>query len=147
VREENKLAIDRLLAPVLFGEAATLLSAWPALALDQTIGDLKTCADWLQERSELKSWIKQPGHKSPMPMGTHITGAWLIGYLQGYDKGCVHDEPVTKGLDTDALFERLDRICRSSKPRPEDYFLFLAADELIKQLDPDHADICMQGLK
>jgi hypothetical protein len=145
------LAINRRLALT----AATLLvlstsiSAWPALALDLTVGQLTTCAVWLQERSELKSWIKRPDpNKSygPMPTGTQITGTWVIGYIEGYDKGCLHDEPITKGPDTEALFVRLDGICRS-KTQPEHYPLSLAADALIKQLDPDHDDVCMQGLK
>ena len=81
-----------------------------------------------------------------MPTGTQVPGAWLIGFLRGYDWGCLPDKSLTDGLDTGAVFERVDNICKS-KPRPNETNLELAALELVKQLDPLHSEVCQRGLR
>jgi hypothetical protein len=115
----------------------------PALALDITVGDVTTCADWLHERDKLRSWVHSGGQ---MPTGTQLPGALLIGFLRGYDRGWLQDKSLTDGLDTGAVFERVDNICKS-KPRPNETNLELAALELVKQLDPLHSEVCQSGLR
>jgi hypothetical protein len=72
-----------------------------------------------------------------MPKGSLAPSQWLLGYIEGVSDACLVDPPVASGLDTRAVFERLDHICRS---RP-DWALSLAAEELITQLDPEHRDL------
>jgi hypothetical protein len=48
-----------------------------------------------------------------MPTWHVAQGAWLIGFLEGYEWACPADKPLASGLDTEAVFERVDRICRS----------------------------------
>jgi hypothetical protein len=116
------------------------LIARPALALDMTAGDMMTCSSWLQERDKLQTFIH--GHTGgELPMGTYVPSAWLIGFIEGYDWGCVKDKPLAAGLDSEAVFERVDRLCRSEKSR--DITLRLIAWDLVKQLDPQHSDVCM----
>lgn len=112
--------------------------SWPAVALDLTVGTLTTCTTWLQERDKLKSWTHTGGE---MPTGTYTPGAWLIGFLEGYDWACPKDKPRASGLNSEAVFERIDRICRSS--RPGETPLLLAALDLVKELDPQHSEVCL----
>jgi hypothetical protein len=76
-----------------------------------------------------------------MPMGIAVSGAWLIGFFEGYDAACPKDRPLASGLDSEALFERVDRICTSS--RPGDTPLLLVAFDLVKELDPEHSEVCV----
>jgi hypothetical protein len=65
----------------------------------------------------------------------------LIGFLEGYDFACPASAKArTSGLDSEGLFERVDAICRSS---PATTPLLIVAIDLIKQLDPQHSDICL----
>jgi hypothetical protein len=112
----------------------------PAPALDLTVGDLTRCADWLHERDKVRAWAHSGGE---MPTGSHVPGAWLIGFLQGYEWGCLQDKAPTNGLDTGAVFERVGNICKS-KPQ---LALSLAVRELIKQLDPHHSEVCPNLLR
>jgi hypothetical protein len=73
-----------------------------------------------------------------MPRGIQAPGAWLIGFLEGYDAACPKDKPLAAGLDSEAVFERVDRICSSS--RTGDTPLLLVAFDLVKELDPQHTD-------
>ena len=95
-------------------------------------------AAWLQERGKMKAWVKRGGE---MPRGESVWGLWLLGYLEGYDWGCSQDKPTATGLDTEAVFERIDGICRSHA-KPDAYPLLLAPQDLIKQLDPKHLGVC-----
>jgi hypothetical protein len=45
--------------------------------------------------------------------------------------------PLASGLDAGAVFERVDRICRS-KP---DYALLQVAHDLVQELDPQHRNL------
>jgi hypothetical protein len=114
------------------------LISWPALALDMTVGDATTCASWLQQREKLRAWTHTGGE---MPTGTQIPETWLIGFLEGYSWACLKDEPLTAGLDSEAIFERADRICRST--RTGDTPLLLVAFDLVKELDPQHSEVCL----
>jgi hypothetical protein len=115
------------------------LISGPAVALDLTVG-ATTCTYWLQERDKLQSFIH--GHSGvAIPTGTNVPGAWLIGVLEGYDLACRKAKPLASGLDTDAIFERVDGICRSEKSG--DITLLLVAWDLVKQLDPHHSDVCV----
>ncbi|HWX83357.1 MAG TPA: hypothetical protein VNZ48_07135 [Xanthobacteraceae bacterium] len=115
------------------------LTSWPAIALDLTVGETTNCTSWLHERDKLQSFIHSHSG-GEIPKGTFVPGAWLIGFLEGYDTACPKAKPLAAGLDTDAVFERVDRICRSTKT--DDTPLLLAAMELVKQLDPQHSDVC-----
>jgi hypothetical protein len=111
----------------------------PAIALDLTVGETTTCTSWLQERDKLQSFIH--GHSGgEIPRGTFVPGAWLIGFLAGYHTACPKVKSLASGLDMDAVFDRVDRICRSAKTG--DIPLLLVATELVKQLDPQHSDVC-----
>ena len=75
-----------------------------------------------------------------------MPGVWLLGFLQGRDWSCLNRPPVASGLDTGAVFERIDNTCRSS---PGETPLSLAVQDLIEEkLDPLHAVGCdAPGLK
>jgi len=74
-----------------------------------------------------------------MPTGTRIPSAWLIGFLEGYDWGCGEKKRLTDGFDLHAIFERVDRICKS---RAGETPFFMVALDLIKELDPEHSEVC-----
>jgi hypothetical protein len=112
------------------------LIAWPANALDYTAGDATNCATWLQERSKLDSYIH---HGGQMPTGTQIPGGWLIGFLEGWSWACVHCKPLTDGLDSRAVFERVDKICKAKTGATP---LRLVAADLITELDPGTGGLC-----
>jgi len=112
------------------------LLSWPAFALDVTMGDTWTCAKWLEARDELKNWRRHPSNE--IPRDTYVPSAWLIGFLEGYDRGCLTTSAV--GLDTEGVFERVDSFCRSAKP---DTPLHLAASNLIEQLHPETGGACL----
>jgi hypothetical protein len=114
------------------------LIQWPALALDLTLGSLTTCSSWLQDRDKLKSYLRTGGE---IPTGAQLQGTWLIGFLEGYSWGCLADRTITTGLDTEGVFERADRICRSA---PGAKPLLLVALDLVKELDPLHSDVCLR---
>src|SRR5262249_30005825 len=116
------------------------LISWSALALDLTVGQLTTCTNWLEERAKEKSWFEAnvAVRKGEMPKGTYLPGAWLLGFLAGHDWACGIPKGVASGLDTDAVFQRVDNICRSSP----DANLELGALELLEELDPQHAVGC-----
>jgi hypothetical protein len=116
------------------------LISWPAIALDLTVGETTNCTSWLQERDKLRSFIHSHSG-GEIPKGTFVPGAWLIGFLEGYDLACPKAKPLAAGLDMEAVFERVDHICRSAKP--DDTPLLSVAIELIKQLDPQHSDVCV----
>ena len=123
------------------------LISWSALALDVTVGDMTSCTKWLQERAEEKSWFQSSPavRKGEMPTGTYMPGAWLLGFLAGHDWSCLSKpKGVASGLDTEAVFERVDNICRSS---PGETPLLLAVRDLVEELDPQHAVGCGPGLK
>ena len=115
---------------------AVFLVSWPALALDVTIGDLTDCTTWLEERDKLETWVHSHSHPpgDRMPWGAHMAGSWLIGFLQGYDYGCLTDKRSADGLDSEAGFKRLDRICRSAEKGTN---LHMAAEKLIHLLHPE----------
>jgi hypothetical protein len=50
------------------------------------------------------------------------------------------DRTITTGIDAEGVFERADRICRSSR---DNKFLFMVALDLIKELDPQHSEVCL----
>jgi hypothetical protein len=129
----------RVVAGLVLGVSSTALLSYPTLALDATVGDNTTCAKWLRDRGELSAWVKGHAANTPMPTSTHVEGAWLIGFLQGYSWGCLKDKPLADGLDTGAVFERLDRICKARPDGP----LSIVALDLVKELDPQHSDICL----
>jgi hypothetical protein len=114
------------------------LISWPALAFDATTGTM-SCTTWLQERSKLQSWINPHTHHGEMPSGSAIGGAYLIGFIEGYDFACPVKKPRGSGLDTEAVFERADELCKS---RGGETPLLLVALELVKQLDPQHNEVC-----
>lgn len=116
-----------------------LTSSVHALALDGTVGETITCANWLKERSKLKAWTKLGGE---MPQSANIWGTWLLGVPGRLRLGLPARKTFAEGLDTTAVFERVDGICRSH-PKPDAYPLLLATHDLIKQLDPRHLDVCV----
>jgi hypothetical protein len=61
-------------------------------------------------------------------------------FLEGYDAACPKEKALAAGLDSEAVFERVDRICSSS--RTGDTPLLLVANDLVKELDPQHSDVC-----
>ena len=68
-----------------------------------------------------------------MPTDDVVPSAWLIGFLEGYNWGCMQED-IAAGLDTKAVLERVDRICRSA---PQIY-LWDAVRKLIEQLRPEN---------
>ena len=138
--------ILRIAGAALSVSISISLISWSALALDVTVGDLTTCTKWLEERAKEKSWLQSPGpKKGEMPTGTYLPSVWILGFLQGRDWSCLNRPRVASGLDTGAVFERIDNICRSS---PEGANLHLAVEDLIEELDPLHAVGCdTPGLK
>jgi hypothetical protein len=115
------------------------LIARPALALDSSVGELTTCSSWLQERDKLATFIHSHSG-ADIPRGTFVPGAWLIGFIEGYGWACPKEKPLAAGLDSDAVYERVDSICRT---KSGDTPLLLAAMELVKQLDPQHSEVCV----
>ena len=107
----------------------------PALALDQTYGNEWRCTDWLEARDKLNNWIHAPRHPAgeKMPTDDVVPSAWLIGFLEGYNWGCMHED-IAAGLDTKAVLERVDRICRSARQ----IALWDAVRKLIEQLRPEN---------
>jgi hypothetical protein len=71
-----------------------------------------------------------------MPRRANIAGAWLIGFLDGYDWGCLNSPGIAAGLDTGAVFERMDRICRAAAEPKQS--LFSPTVALIEQLRPEY---------
>lgn len=114
------------------------LISWPALAFDLTVSDM-SCANWLRERAKLKSWINPHTRQSEMPSGTFAGGGFLIGFIQAYDFACPLKKSRGSGIDVDAILERADEVC---KAKGGDEPLLLVALELVKQLDPQHNDVC-----
>jgi hypothetical protein len=118
-----------------------LLSS-PAFALDQTYGNEWRCTDWLEARDKVNNWIHgtsrhPPGEK--IPTDDVVPSAWLIGFLEGYNWGCMQGD-IAAGLDTKAVFERVDRICRST----QQIYLWDAVRKLIKQLRPESVEgLCL----
>jgi hypothetical protein len=110
------------------------LIAWPANALDYTAGDATNCGTRLQERSKLEPFIHQGGQ---MPTG--IPGQWPIGFLEGWTWGCMHHKPHMDGLDSQAIFERVDNVCRANTGATP---LHLVAADLIRELDPGTGGMC-----
>jgi hypothetical protein len=111
----------------------------PAHAFDATTG-ATTCATWLKARDKLKSWVRS--HAVPhgdMP-SDHLAGSgYLVGFIEGYDFACPLKKPRGSGLDTEAVFERAEEICKSKNGETP---LVLVALDLVKQLDPQHSDVC-----
>jgi hypothetical protein len=99
-----------------------------------------SCATWLQERGKLKSWVQS--HNVPhgeMPTGTLVGGVYLIGFIEGYEWACPATKPRGSGLDMEAVLERAEDICKS---KGGDTPLLLVALDLVKQLDPQHREVC-----
>ena len=89
------------------------LISWPALAFDATTGTM-SCATWHQERDKLKAWTQSHDVPHPaMPSGSHIGGAYLIGFIEGYDFACPAIKSRGSGLDMEAVLERADDICKT----------------------------------
>jgi hypothetical protein len=106
------------------------LLSWPAFALDITPGAID-CETWLQERHDPHTWAASP------------RGAWLIGFIEGYNFGCPNGgHLLATGLDSEGVYERVDRICSATRTRP----LLLAALDLVKELDPQHSDVCLADI-
>jgi len=120
------------------------LISWPAFAFDATEGDM-SCTSWLQSRAKLESWAQSkdvPHGKMPTD---HLAGSgYLIGFIEGYDWTCPLKRPRGSGIDTDAVFERADDICKS---RDVETPLLMLAIELVKQLDPQHSEFCLPRTK
>jgi hypothetical protein len=115
------------------------LISWPAQAFDATTGAM-TCTTWLQARGKLKSWLQS--HDVPrgqMPTDHNAGSGYLVGFIEGYDFACPLKKPRGSGLDTGAVFDRADDIC---KLKGGDTPLLLVALDLVKQLDPQHSDVC-----
>ena len=107
-----------------------------ALALDGGVGSFVTCSMWLQSNDKLKSWFLGE-NKAPMPTEPQVWSNWLLGFLEGVKWACLANPPLASGLDAGAVFERVDRICRS-KP---DYALLQVAHDLVQELDPQHRNL------
>jgi hypothetical protein len=114
------------------------LISWPALAFDLTTGAMR-CTTWLQERGKLQSWINPHTQHVEMPSGSLIGGAYLIGFIEGYDWACPVKKARGSGLDTEAVLVRADQLCKSKGGETP---LLLVALELVKQLDPQHNEVC-----
>jgi hypothetical protein len=52
---------------------------------------------------------------------------------------CPKEKPLAAGLDSEAVFERVDNICRT---KSGDTPLLFAAWDLVEQLDPQHGELC-----
>jgi hypothetical protein len=112
------------------------LISWPAQAFDATTGDM-TCTNWLEARDELKSWVHS--HRGKMPTGHNAGSGYLIGFIEGYDFACPLKKPRGSGLDTEAVFDRADDICKSKDGHTP---LLLVAFDLVLWLDSQHSDVC-----
>jgi hypothetical protein len=116
------------------------LIAQPAFGLDTTAGSNTTCAAWLQGREEMKSYIRKPS--GSMPQIVPVAGSWVLGYLEGYEAACPAERTRTYGMDSNAVFDRIDAICMK-KPSLN---LHLATAELIGQLDDPQHPIPVAGI-
>jgi hypothetical protein len=106
--------------------------ALPAYALDATIGDIMTCKTWLQERAKEKAWFTGHNSGEPMPTGTLAPSAWVLGYLQGLSSACPKQKPLADGLDSGAVFSRIDQFCKSHGG--QETTLHLAVIDLVVEL-------------
>lgn len=73
-----------------------------------------------------------------MPNATGME-SWVLGYVTGYGDGC-DNKDLAKGLDSDGIFEKLDAICAKTDASTP---LFLAARDLVVNLDPKHREFCL----
>src|SRR5262249_20025485 len=111
-----------------------------ALAFDLTMGQGITCTTWLQDRQELKAWTENHDVSRPaVPTDSLIGSAYLIGFIEGYNVGCPAKKPLGSGVDMESVFERADNICKS---KGGDFPLYLVAQSLIVDLDPQHSLVC-----
>jgi hypothetical protein len=113
------------------------LISWPVNALDYTAGDATDCAKWLQERSKLQSFIHSGGKE--IPTGTYLPEVWLIGFLEGWSWACASRKPITDGIDTQGLLERVDKICKARSGATP---LRLVVVDLLEKLSPETGGLC-----
>ena len=57
----------------------------PATALDLSAGYFVTCTAWLQERENLRAFLRKGGE---MPTGTRAPSQWLLDFLRAVGLAC-----------------------------------------------------------